>query len=134
MFGFPGPNPVSNIALLVGSTNVTMEFPRPEGRIEHYEISWAEVDNNGDVLPAKTKNMSGLRIEDEKFVKALVEDLMPGVKYNFEIHTISYDLHSDVTRLTSRTCKYLLYILSQTIQNYKYLKHNLYTFFKICFT
>lgn len=33
-----GPNPVSNIAPLVDSNNVTLEFPRPEGRIEYYII------------------------------------------------------------------------------------------------
>ena len=36
-------------------------------------------------------------------VRALVEDLMPGVKYQFDIHTVSYGLHSDVTTLTART-------------------------------
>lgn len=103
------PNPVSNIALLVGSTNVTLEFPRPEGRIERYEISWTELANDGsEIAPTRTKNMTGQGIEEGKMVKALVEDLMPGVKYNFEIHTVSYNLHSDVTRLTSRTLPLIL--------------------------
>lgn len=34
------PNPVSNIALLVDSTNITLEWPRPEGRVETYIIKW----------------------------------------------------------------------------------------------
>lgn len=82
-----------------------MEFPRPEGRIERYEISWAEVTDSGEVLPSKHKNMSGLGPKEEERVRAVVEDLMPGVMYNFEIHTVSYDLHSDITSLTARTCK-----------------------------
>lgn len=36
-------------------------------------------------------------------VRALVEDLMPGIRYQFDIHTVSYGLHSDVTTLNART-------------------------------
>ena len=31
---------MTNLVPLVDSTNVTLEFPRPEGRIEHYVITW----------------------------------------------------------------------------------------------
>ena len=34
------PNPVSNIAPLVDSNNITLEWPRPEGRVETYIINW----------------------------------------------------------------------------------------------
>lgn len=98
------PKPVSNIASLVGSTNVTMEFPRPEGRVERYEMSWAEVTDAGEELPFRHKNMSGLNLPEEESVRAVVEDLMPGVLYKFQIHTVSYDLHSDITYLSARTC------------------------------
>ena len=40
-------------------------------------------------------------------VRALVENLVPGVKYQFDIHTVSYNLHSDITTLTARTSKCL---------------------------
>ncbi|XP_046673294.1 tyrosine-protein phosphatase 10D isoform X3 [Homalodisca vitripennis] len=99
------PKPVSDIAPLVGSTNLTMEFPRPGGRIERYEVSWAEVTDGGQVLPARHKNMT---LGDEERLRAVVEDLMPGVRYNFEIHTVSYDLHSDITSLTARTLPLIL--------------------------
>lgn len=105
---FSDPKPVSDIAPLVGSTNLTMEFPRPEGRIERYEISWAEVTDSGEMLPAKHKNMTGLGSREEERVRAVVEDLMPGVMYNFEIHTVSYGLHSDITSLSARTCESIL--------------------------
>ncbi|ERL89353.1 hypothetical protein D910_06724 [Dendroctonus ponderosae] len=67
------PNPVSNIAPLVDSNNVTLEWPRPEGRVETY------------------------------IVRLLVGDLMPGEEYVFDIQAISNDLESDVTVLKTRT-------------------------------
>lgn len=36
-------------------------------------------------------------------VRVLIGDLTPGVHYNFDIHTISYNLISDVTQLSKRT-------------------------------
>lgn len=36
-------------------------------------------------------------------VRVLIDDLTPGVHYNFDIHTISYNLISDVTQLSKRT-------------------------------
>lgn len=102
------PKPVSGIAMLVGSTNLTLDFPKPEGRVERYEISWAEVTDAGEVLPSRHKNMSGLGLPDDERVKAVVEDLMPGVLYNVEIHTVSYELHSDIIPLSARTRESLL--------------------------
>lgn len=100
------PNPCSNIAPLVDSTNVTLEFPRPEGRIEYYVINWEALDGNERMEP-KSRNMSGNGAKGGR-VRALVEDLMPGVKYRFDIHTVSYGLHSDVTTLTARTMPLIL--------------------------
>lgn len=34
------PNPVSNILALAESSNITLEWPRPEGRIESYMVDW----------------------------------------------------------------------------------------------
>ncbi|KAL1116196.1 hypothetical protein AAG570_005691, partial [Ranatra chinensis] len=99
------PNPVSNIATLVDSTNVTLEFPRPEGRIEYYVINWVALE--GDDFKPRSRNMSGNGTEGS-IVRALVEDLMPGLKYQFDIHTVSYGLHSDITKLTARTMPLIL--------------------------
>ncbi|RZF35702.1 hypothetical protein LSTR_LSTR009570 [Laodelphax striatellus] len=97
------PNPVTSIAPLIDSTNVTLEFPRPEGRIEWFVITWAELGVEEENV--RSKNMSGGSTigEEGRSVRALVEDLMPGVKYRFEIHTTSYHLDSDITSLTART-------------------------------
>ncbi|XP_011695941.1 PREDICTED: tyrosine-protein phosphatase 10D isoform X5 [Wasmannia auropunctata] len=102
------PNPVLNITPIIDSTNVTLEWPRPEGRIETYVIRWWPVENPED---SRTKNVSETNdVPDVSFEensvqteKILVSDLMPGVQYFFVVYTISYDLVSDITNLTTRT-------------------------------
>ncbi|XP_043267238.1 tyrosine-protein phosphatase 10D isoform X2 [Venturia canescens] len=102
------PNPVLNVTPIVDSTNVTLEYPRPEGRIETYVINWWPVDNYEDV---RTKNVTESgdlsdMIYDESSIRIeriLVGDLMPGVEYAFTIYTVSYDLVSDTINLTTRT-------------------------------
>lgn len=103
------PNPVSNIALLVDSTNITLEWPRPEGRVENYIIHWRPTDFPEQV---HTKNVSEANIspisrsgeeKDQQTVRILIGDLMSGVQYKFDIHTTSYELTSDITHLSTRT-------------------------------
>lgn len=43
------------------------------------------------------------KVEDQPTVRVLISDLTPGVEYKFDIHTISYNLISDVTQLSART-------------------------------
>ncbi|XP_029043043.1 tyrosine-protein phosphatase 10D isoform X3 [Osmia bicornis bicornis] len=100
------PNLVLNITPVIDSTNVTLEWPRPEGRIETYVIRWWPVENSEDI---RSKNVSesndatGILFDENIVQKVLVSDLMPGVQYSFSIYTVSYNLVSDVTNLTSRT-------------------------------
>lgn len=49
------PNPVSNIIQLVDSRNITLEWPKPEGRVESYILKWWPSDNPSRV---QTKNVS----------------------------------------------------------------------------
>lgn len=44
------PNPVSNIALLVDSTNITLEWPRPDGRVETYILKWWPTENPDQIF------------------------------------------------------------------------------------
>ncbi|XP_034944437.1 tyrosine-protein phosphatase 10D isoform X2 [Chelonus insularis] len=105
------PNPVVNITPVVDSTNVTLEFWRPEGRIELFIITWWPVDNPSDW---RSKNVSGIiNVDDEdeeffaeeenKLERFIIESLMPGVKYGFSISTTSYNLYSDLINITART-------------------------------
>ncbi|XP_011258051.1 tyrosine-protein phosphatase 10D isoform X4 [Camponotus floridanus] len=98
------PNPVLNITPVIDSTNVTLEWPRPEGRIEIYVIRWWPVKNPED---SRSKNVSEKNVSDISFEgqirKVLMSDLMPGVQYFFVVYTMSYDLVSDISNLTTRT-------------------------------
>lgn len=93
------PNPASNIARLVDSNNVTLEWPRPEGRVETYIIRWWESLNDSEIF---RRNVSQSE-NGTSPVRLLVSDLMPGVEYTFDIKAISNGLESDKTVLTIRT-------------------------------
>lgn len=103
-----GPNPVSNIAPLVDSNNVTLEWPRPEGRVEMYIVRWWEASNSAHV------NMKNITLNNTGSgpVRLLVGDLMPGVEYVFEIQAFSNDLESDITTLHTRTSKQITFATS----------------------
>ncbi|KAF5292505.1 hypothetical protein FQR65_LT01650 [Abscondita terminalis] len=93
------PNPVSNIAPLVDSNNVTLEWPRPEGRVEVYIVRWWEGTDSSQINKRNvSQNQNGAGP-----VRLLVGDLMPGLEYVFEIQAVSNDLESDVTVLRTRT-------------------------------
>jgi receptor-type tyrosine-protein phosphatase beta len=93
------PNPVSNIAPLIDSNNVTLEWPRPEGRVETYIVRWWEGTNSSQI---NTRNVSQGE-NGTNPVRLLVGDLMPGVEYTFDIQAISNGLDSDVTVVKTRT-------------------------------
>ncbi|XP_025155882.1 tyrosine-protein phosphatase 10D isoform X5 [Harpegnathos saltator] len=102
------PNPVLNITPIIDSTNVTLEWPRPEGRIETYVIKWWPMENPEDLRTknvSESNDVSGISFEENAVhtERVLVGDLMPGVEYFFVVYTISYDLVSDITNLTTRT-------------------------------
>ncbi|XP_044592412.1 tyrosine-protein phosphatase 10D isoform X1 [Cotesia glomerata] len=94
------PNPVTNITPIVDSTNVTLEFPRPQGRIEFFTFTWSATSDPGDDLGVRSKNISGLEEDPDKFV---IGNLIPGVEYVFSVATTSHDLVSELTNVTART-------------------------------
>ncbi|XP_050304199.1 tyrosine-protein phosphatase 10D isoform X2 [Anthonomus grandis grandis] len=93
------PNPVSNIAPLVDSNNITLEWPRPEGRVELYVVKWWEATKPSQ----ENKNTVSQNQNGTGPVRLLVGDLMPGEEYIFDIRAISNDLESDNTTLRVRT-------------------------------
>lgn len=108
------PNPVSNIAPLVDSSNVTLEWPRPDGRVEIYLVRWWATGQETDVRernvtqPPEVPDISPSSSANN--VRVLVGDLTPGIEYTFQIRTMSYNLESDVTTLTTRTSKFFVVI------------------------
>lgn len=98
---FSGPNSVSNINPIVDSNNVTLEWPRPEGRVEVYIVKWRESTNPSQVNKQNiSQNQNGTGP-----VRMLIGDLIPGVEYTFEIQAISHELKSEITILKTRTSK-----------------------------
>lgn len=59
------PNPVSNIVTLVDSNNITLEWPRPEGRVETYIIHWWPTDGPDHV---HSKNVSEINICKHSYI------------------------------------------------------------------
>lgn len=55
------PNPVANIVPLVDSNNITLEWPRPEGRVETYVINWWPTDTPDHI---HSKNVSEQSISE----------------------------------------------------------------------
>lgn len=79
-------------------------------------IKWWPVENPDDF---RTKNVSenvsdisGISFEEIAIhtERVLVGDLMPGVEYFFVVYTISYDLVSDISNLTTRTSEYTNFV------------------------
>lgn len=62
------PNPVSNIALLVDSTNITLEWPRPDGRVETYILKWWPTEHPDQIF---TKNVSEINTSKMNIIKIL---------------------------------------------------------------
>ncbi|KAK1120751.1 Tyrosine-protein phosphatase 10D, partial [Melipona bicolor] len=100
------PNPVLNITPVIDSTNVTLEWPRPEGRIETYVIRWWPIENSEDIHAknvTESNDVTSVLFEENTVQRVLISDLMPGVQYSFMLYTVSYNLFSDITNLTTRT-------------------------------
>ena len=117
-----GPNSVINITPVIDSTNVTLEWPRPEGRIEYYALKWWPIDIPESIRSKNvtaSSELSSLGYEDSLLVSSassipghnieriLVDDLMPGVEYFFTVYTVSYDLLSDTTSVKTCTSELL---------------------------
>lgn len=86
---------------MVDSNNVTLDWPRPEGRVETYIVRWRESSNPTHI---NKRNVSQNQNGTES-IRLLVTDLMPGEEYVFDIQSTSNNLESDVTILKTRTSK-----------------------------
>lgn len=71
-------------------------------------IRWWPVENPEDIRTknvSESNDVSGISFEENSVhtERVLVGDLMPGMEYFFVVYTISYDLVSDISNLTTRT-------------------------------
>lgn len=96
------PQSVQEVEPILGAENITLEWPRPDGRIDKYYVKWYPLSNPDDF---RIKEISG-DAETEgigRKLAVLIEDLHPGVDYMFEIITEAHDLRSDTVRTSIRT-------------------------------
>lgn len=92
---------------------MTLEWPRPDGRVETYIVKWEESSN-----PTKLNSRNVTQSQNDTGpVRILVGDLIPGVEYTFYIQAVSYDLESDTTTLKTRTSKYVIKKNNNCIDN-----------------
>ena len=88
--------------LVIDAENVTLRWPRPEGRVDVYHIKWYPNKNVDDI---RQKEISG-NVPTEgigRNIAVLVPDLHPGVEYMFEITTEAHGRRSQTTKTRVRT-------------------------------
>ncbi|XP_047739809.1 tyrosine-protein phosphatase 10D-like, partial [Hyalella azteca] len=96
------PNPVRSVVPVLDSRNVTLEWPRPDGRIDDYTIVWW-LEGHSDKKASKQIPGSQATEGISRKVSALIGELLPGHLYNFEVFTTANGLSSDRLQLTTRT-------------------------------
>ncbi|KAL0839964.1 hypothetical protein ABMA28_016572 [Loxostege sticticalis] len=103
------PSPVSNVATLVDTRNMTLEWPRPAGRVERYELRWWRTDKptGADGANTDTHAEEGARnvsaSSSQRTARALIDGLAPGTAYTVTIAAHSYHLTSDLFTMDTRT-------------------------------
>lgn len=96
------------MAQLADTRNMTLEWPRPEGRVDGYRVRWwpAEDENgvgsDGTVTP-EGGGMRNVSAGDGRSTRVLLAGLQPGWGYSVAIEAVSYELASDVFTMHTRT-------------------------------
>ena len=96
------PKSIDNLQPILDAENVTLRWPRPEGRVDVYHIKWYPNKNVDDI---RQKEISG-NVPTEgigRTIAVLVPDLHPGVEYMFEITTEAHGRRSQTTKTRVRT-------------------------------
>lgn len=125
---------MSNIALLVDATNLTIQFPRPEGLIDYYSveynllkpppisdqnqtstsISWATASTSWSNSAAGASSSGWKNFTDSGYpsgssgtviVNLGLDDLIAGAGYAIQVRTCSHSMYSDPVKLEAHTSK-----------------------------
>ncbi|XP_042885464.1 tyrosine-protein phosphatase 10D-like [Penaeus japonicus] len=96
------PNPVRGITPVLDSHNITFEWPRPDGRLDTYTIIWW---SNLTPEIKHFKEIPGNHATEgiDRRLSILVDEMMPGELYHFQIYTTAHEVNSEVVELSSRT-------------------------------
>ncbi|CAG9792265.1 unnamed protein product [Diatraea saccharalis] len=95
------PSPVSNVGQLVDTRNMTLEWPRPAGRVEFYSLRWWRADGSEGAGAQGARNVTAEG--GGRLARALLSGLSPGAPYTVTIAAHSYDLVSDLFTMDTRT-------------------------------
>lgn len=130
---------MSNIALLVDATNLTIQFPRPEGLIDYYSVeytllkapsqadqnqtttsiswntaatSWAGSGGAGAASNGwKNFTDSGhLSGSSANVVNLGLDELIAGAGYALRVRTCSHSMYSDPVHLEAHTSKLIIFL------------------------
>ncbi len=93
------PQAIDNLQPILDAENVTLQWPRPEGRVDLYHIKWFPLSNEDDFRLKEIPGNEGIG----RNIGVLVGGLHPGVEYMFEITTEAHGLRSETTRRRVRT-------------------------------
>ncbi|CAF4853022.1 unnamed protein product [Pieris macdunnoughi] len=99
------PNPVSNVAQLADTRNMTLEWPRPEGRVDAYRVRWWPAEDEGGAAPESGEGGGERNVSagEGRSARVLLAGLRPGRGYSVAIEALSYELASDVFAMHTRT-------------------------------
>lgn len=96
------PQTIVDLQPILDAENVTLQWPRPEGRVDVYHIKWYPLSNQDDF---RLKDIPG-NVPTEgigRNIAVLIGDLHPGVEYMFEMTTEAHGLLSETSRSRVRT-------------------------------
>ena len=95
------PKAIEELQSILDAENVTLQWPRPKGRVDVYHIKWYPLDNPDDF---RVKHIPGnIQSRNERSIEVLIEDLHPGVEYVFESDTEAHNLRSESKKTYVRT-------------------------------
>lgn len=129
---------MSNIALLVDATNLTIQFPRPEGLIDFYSVEYTllkpppQAEQNQTITSigwntvATTWGINGVgnsgwkNFTDSGYSSASsgnvivnlgLDDLIAGAGYALRVRTCSHSMYSDPVLLEAHTSEFHMYFI-----------------------
>ncbi|XP_023945481.2 tyrosine-protein phosphatase 10D [Bicyclus anynana] len=98
------PNPVSNVAALADTRNVTLEWPRPAGRVELYRVRWWPAEDEADEAAREAEARErDVPAGEARAARVLLDELLPGRGYALSVAAHSYNLSSDLFTMHTRT-------------------------------
>lgn len=123
---------MSNVALLVDATNLTIQFPRPEGLVDYYSVEYTLLkppligDQNQTINSAvwgkigtETNSNGTKNFTDSVYatsssngaviVNLNLDDLIAGAGYTLQIRTFSHSMYSDPIQLEAHTSKCFIF-------------------------